>query len=137
MIGRFQPGNPSGFVDQQRFDLRAAPVSADLWELPAAECNLVDGRVYHYWFEVSDTNPYRDHGPTPARILCTDPTAWSVDWRLRAPRPAGTYSEDDRDPAAVVKFEGGQLIPCDPGGEIADFGGDADPATLPPNNRLA
>lgn len=136
VIGRSKPGNPSDFVDQQRFDLRPAAVSTDLWELPATECNLVHGQVYHYWFEVSDTNPYRDHGATPARILCTDPTAWTVDWRLRAPRPAGPYSEDDRDPAAVVKFAGGRLIPCDPGGETTDFGGDADPATLPPNNRL-
>ncbi len=136
VIGRFQSGNPCGFVDQQRLDLRPAAVGNDLWELPAAECNLTDGRVYHYWFEVSDTNPYRDHGAAPARILCTDPTAWCVDWRLRAPRPTGPYSEDDRDPAAVVKFSGGRLVPCDPGGEGADFSGDADPATLPPNNRL-
>lgn len=136
VIGRLQAGNPPDLVDQQRLDLRPTQVSADLWELPAIECGLAEGRVYHYWFEVSDTNPNRERGGSPARILCTDPTAWTVDWRLRAPLPADHYSDDDRDPAAVVKYAGGRLIPCDPGGETADLGGDTDPATLPPNNRL-
>jgi hypothetical protein len=36
----------------------------------------------------------------------------------------------------VVKFDGGRLVSCEAGGETADFGIDADPATLPPNNRL-
>ena len=60
-----------------RFDLAPSPVSTDLWEVAAAACSLVDGRVYHYWFEVTNANPKL---PSAARILCTDPTAATVDW---------------------------------------------------------
>jgi pullulanase len=81
----------------------------------AAACGLTDGTVYHYWFEVTDSSPI--HNP-PQRILCTDPTALTVDWRLVAPLIAKpSYSADDRHPAAVVKFSGGQLVPCDAAGE--------------------
>ena len=81
-IGTFRAGNPPSFERLNRFDLAPSPVSADLWELAAAACSLVDGRVYHYWFEVTNANPKVS---SPARILCTDPTAATVDWRLRAP----------------------------------------------------
>jgi 1,4-alpha-glucan branching enzyme len=60
-----------------------------------------------------------------ARVLCTDPTAFTVDWRI-----------DEQDSApAVVKFAGGELVPCEAGGEALPPA----PATAagpPPNNRL-
>jgi hypothetical protein len=133
IVGKLQPGNPPDFVDEQQFDLSLTAGTPDRWEIAAASCNLADGETYHYWFEVNDSSPDRD----PAtRIRCTDPTAWTVDWRLVAPRPDGPYGDADQDPAGLVKFQGGMLIPCDPGGEVVDWSGDASLDTLPTNNRL-
>lgn len=136
VIGKLQHGNPPAFVQEQRFPLHQAAVSPDLWEREATSCRLIDGEIYHYWFEVTDSNPYKRHDGVPPRILCTDPSAYTVDWRLLAPLPAGPYSDEDRDPPAVVKFQGGRLIAVDPGGEAADFSQDPDLATLPRNNQL-
>lgn len=88
--------------------------------------------MYHYWFEITDDRPDRNGSRTPI----TDPTARTVDWRLVAPRLPPPYDADDRDPAGVVKYQGGNLVPCDPGGEEPNWSGDASPASLPPNNRL-
>ena len=134
VIGRFRPGNPPGFEEHGRFDLRPAAGHPDLWEIPVAECGLADGVVYHTWFEVTDADPRR---ASPARLLCTDPAAPVVDWRLLAPRPAAPgYGEGDRDPPGVVLVSGGRLAEADPGGERPDWSGDAPLSTLPPNNRL-
>src|SRR4051794_21148013 len=73
VIGTLQPGNPPAFAEQARLDMRQVADNPDLWELPAANCGLQDGTIYHYWFEVTDSDPRRD-GPRP-RILCTDPAA--------------------------------------------------------------
>ena len=86
IIGTFLEGNPPSFQPLNTFDLAPSPASADLWEVAAAACGLANNRVYHYWFEVTNMNPKT---PAPARILCTDPTAWTVDWRLRAPALVG------------------------------------------------
>jgi pullulanase len=112
VIGRFQPGNPPTLVQRRKITLEQT-AHPDLWTVDVADCGLTDGQVYHYWFEVNDSSPFGDG----RRILCTDPTAFTVDWRLCADRMSAPYGEDDQDPAAVVKFEGGQLVPCDPGGE--------------------
>jgi pullulanase len=134
IIGKLKPGNPPTLIDRRAFDLKLSATAPDLWEIPAAECDLVEGEVYHYWFEVQDSNPYK---PVHPRILCTDPTAWTVDWRLLAPRVnEASFGEDDRDPAAVVKFNNGRLLPCDPGGETVDWAGDKSLEALPANNRL-
>jgi pullulanase len=133
VIGQFRSGNPPGLVNVQVIDLVQSPASPDLWEKPAGECNLEEGEVYHYWFEVMDSDPYRNiHSP----IRCTDPLSWTVDWRLLAPRLPDPYSEDDRDPAGVVMYQNGRLLSCDPGGETIDWNDDVNPNTLPPNNRL-
>jgi pullulanase len=131
IIGRLQPGNPPALTGEQSLPLR--PAGGGLWELPAGECGLVDSTVYHYWFEVTDTNPAKATHP---RIRCTDPTAWTVDWRLLAPRLAAPFDDDDRDPAGVVKWEGSRLVPCDPAGEVPDWGADPPLDRLPPNHRL-
>jgi pullulanase len=134
VIGKFIPGNPPTFANQLVFDLQPSTDRPDTWEIPAAACNLIDGEVYHYWFEVNDTNPYKDTHP---RISCTDPTAWTVDWRLLAPRVlAPSFDESDRDPAGVVKFQNDRLMPCDPGGEAVEWDGDQRLDALPPNNRI-
>jgi 1,4-alpha-glucan branching enzyme len=132
IIGELELGAPVRFVNEQRVPLQPAAGVSDLWELPVANGNLVEGRIYHYWFEVSDAHPGRPGG---ARIRVTDPTAFTVDWRLRGPRPDGPYGDDDRYPAAVVKLSQGRLVPCDPGGETGDLD-DGGLAALPANNRL-
>ncbi len=134
VIGKLKPGNPPTFADEQRFDLQPSPNNPGLWELPALNCNLLNGEVYHYWFSVKDSNPYKKQREI---ILCTDPTAWNVDWRLVSPKPTSPdYGNSDQDPAGVVLFKDGQLLPCDPGGETPDWEGDPPIEKLPPNNRL-
>jgi pullulanase len=132
VIGTFRAGNPPSFEPLNKFDLAPSPVSADLWEVAAAGCGLVDNRVYHYWFEVTNANPKT---PSTARILCTDPTASTVEWRLRAVLPS-PFTDDDRSPAAVIKWRNGKLIPSDPGGEEPDWDNDVPLDRLPANNRL-
>lgn len=131
VIGVFHDGDPPELDDERRFDLRQS--APGLWERPAVECGLTDGRVYHYWFELTNTNVYK---PSAVRLLCTDPTAWTVDWRLLSPPLGAPFDDDDRDPAAVVKYDDGRLLPCDPGGETLDWSGDAPLAQRPANNRL-
>jgi glycosidase len=132
VIGRLQPGAPVTLTGEQRFDLSPSDQHPDLWSLAAEDCGLADGQVYHYWFEVTDAHPRR----TGQRIRVTDPMATTVDWRLRAPRPAGPeYTDDDRYPAAVTGFRGGELVPCDAGGESGGLA-EVPPAQLPPNNRI-
>lgn len=113
ILGWFHAGNPPTLVHRLSFELAELPDHPDLWGIAAAACGLGEGNVYHYWFEVTDSSPHRDG----RRILCTDPLARTVDWRLRADALGAPYDDDDRDPAAVVRWRGGELVPCDPGGE--------------------
>ena len=129
IIGQFRPGNPPSFIEHIQIDLQRSGQASDLYEIPASQCNLVDGQIYHYWFEVIDSNPYKERHPA---IRCTDPTAWTVDWRLLAPRLAAPFTEDDRDPAGVVMFNNGRLVACDPGGELPDWSGDGQLRISPP-----
>ena len=133
VIGEFQPGNPPTLGNTKRFLLSPVAGFTDLYDIPAANCGLNDGWVYHYWFETEDSDPSR---VPPQRVLCTDPTASTVDWRLLAPRLPPPFTADDRQPASVIKYRGGFLVPSDPGGEEADFSGDPSTATLPANNQL-
>jgi 1,4-alpha-glucan branching enzyme len=132
VIGQFQAGNPPTLANRQRFNLERTPEHTDLWSISAATCGLKDREVYHYWFEVTDSSPFRDG----RRILCTDPTAFTVDWRLLADRLPGPYDVNDQDPAAVVKFENGQLIPCDAAGETFAPAPAIAPGKALPNNRI-
>jgi pullulanase/glycogen debranching enzyme len=133
VIGQFQYGNSPSMSGQQRIALTPVAGFDDLYALDAATCNLIAGQVYHYWFEVEDTSPLGQPG---MRVLTTDPFAWTVDWRLLTPRLGSPYSADDRQPAAVVKWSGDQLVPADPAGEEIDLSGDPSPQTLPANNHL-
>jgi pullulanase len=137
IIGKFQPAqgsNPAQLIEQQAMTMRQSAKSPDLWEIPAAECHLQEGQIYHYWFEVHDSNPYKAEHPL---IWCTDPLASTVDWRLLAPPVQSSYfTQMDRDPAGVITFQNGRLVPCDPAGETVDWNDDASPVTLPSNNTL-
>ena len=133
VIGRLQLGAPVTLADGQRFPLAQLAGQPDLWSVAAANCNLIDDEVYHYWFEVTDVHP----GRVGQRILVTDPLAYTVDWRLRATPPAGRgYTNDDSYPAAVIMFRGGQLIPCDGGGETTAPVAVPALADVPTNNRI-
>jgi 1,4-alpha-glucan branching enzyme len=133
IIGQLRLANPITLADERTIPLRRVPGFDDLWEIPAADCRLTDGQVYHYWFEVSVSHPAR---PATARLRITDPTALVVDWRLRGPRVAAPFGDDDRYPPAVVAFRGGKLVAADPGGVGGDLPADPTPDRLPANNRL-
>jgi 1,4-alpha-glucan branching enzyme len=139
IIGQFQPGNPPTLINDFIFDLEAVAGVTDLWALEAKKCGLTDGQVYYYWFMVKDSDPHKaglqNLAQHPA-IWATDPTALTVDWRLQSPRLPPPFSEDDRGPASVIKYEGGFLRECDPDGGIPEWNNDPGPVNLPLNNQL-
>src|SRR4051794_39784595 len=126
VIGTFAPGNPPTLASERTLPLTPDGPASDLWSIALADCGLQDGAVYHYFFEVTDGRPEA----TGARVRCTDPTAWTVDWRLLSPE-----SGDRRWPAAVVRVENGRLVASDPEGGLPDWAHDAPLAGLAPNHR--
>ena len=132
IIGRFQAGNPPTLIDEQVFPLTALPTHPDVWTIAAADCGLIAGQVYHYWFEVTDVSPFRNG----QRIRCTDPLAHTVDWRLLARRLDSPYDADDQDPAAVIRFGNGLLEACDPDGQTFAPVQPLSAANSVPNNHL-
>jgi pullulanase len=103
IIGRLRAGNPPTRIGERQFKMTAAGGVEGLSEVAAASCGLVDGDVFHYWFEVGDTDPHRQHR-RPVR--CTDPVAHTIDWRLT--------NDGGRQPAGVVRLAVGVLEVCDP-----------------------
>ncbi|MBD1836529.1 alpha amylase [Cyanobacteria bacterium FACHB-472] len=129
-IGNFQKNSSDEFANFQELDLIQSKEFPEVWEIPAADCNLKDGQVYFYWFKVRDTDAY--HGKNEI-YYCTDPTAYTVDRRFIAPK--GLSGEGSKDPASVILYQDGMLIPCDPEGQTANWQGDTT-EKLQPNNRL-
>jgi pullulanase len=134
VIGKLQPGAPIAFMEEHTIPLeQQLPDFPDLWLIPANKCNLADGQVYHYWFEVNDSHPNR----SAKRMRVTDPLAYMVDWRLLAQKPEGSdYTEDDRYPAAVVTYRQGKLVPCDADGETGQLPNEPPLSNLAANNRI-
>src|SRR5580692_1879237 len=99
IIGELRSGNPPDLVNQKQFTMTPAVGVTGLWEISASDCRLVDGQIYHYWYEVeySKANCW-----PPPRIRCTDPMAFAVDWRIFPPG-----AKDSRQPAAVILFADG------------------------------
>ena len=122
VIGQFRAGNPHDLDGKRELPMRAQSQAPDLWTIDAAECTLVDGQAYHYWFLVTDSSPFGE----AARVHCTDPTAFTVDWRL----------ELDGRPASVILFAGGELRACDPDGTAVGPAVPMASGTAAPNNRL-
>ena len=131
IIGQLQLGAPVALVGEQHFPLHKSAEFPDLWLISADDCNLSDGQVYHYWFEVTDARSDRPN----QRIRVTDPMAYTVDWRLIGPRLNHPYTEDDRYPTAVIQYQNGKLIPCDAGGETGTLEEHPPLLSLSPNNR--
>jgi 1,4-alpha-glucan branching enzyme len=131
VMGVFAPGTPPTLGQRREIPLTRSADSDEVWEVSATDCGLTDGQVYHYWFETADTRPH----PATPELLCTDPTAYAVDWRLRG------NEGDDEAAAAVIRFRHGALVPSDAESDPRLFqsgNGDLDvPAgRLAPNNRL-
>jgi pullulanase len=106
ILGRLRMGNPARFKELARLPLQPVTDRPGLWELEAASCGLIQGQVYHYWFEVDNS------WPEPARIQVTDPLAYGVDYRLYAPQNPSVLH-----PAAVIGWFEDRLVSCDPHGE--------------------
>lgn len=133
VIGTFQQGTPPTVTNLRTFPLREdAAARPGLWEIEASRCELQDGQVYHYWFEVSDAAPWhRD-----VRVRRTDPLATTTDWRVLSPAAPGA-SDGAPQPAAVIRFRDGRLWTCDPGGVELAFEEEApDALGLPANGGL-
>ena len=134
VIGTFAFGNPNTLANRKDIPLsEPEPETPGLWAIAVGKSGLPDG-IYHYWFQVENTNPAES---AAAPILCTDPFATTVDWRLLSPSlPAGFNNDTDRQPASVIRLRNGRLSAIDPGGETASFPDDPKPDTLPANNHL-
>lgn len=138
ILARVQPGAP--LVVQESTPQPLLPVAgfSDLWSLPAKNClfsgsALQDGAIYHYWFEVTASQP----GRPATRIRITDPFATAVDWRLLAPRPQPPFTDDERYPAGVVRWLGNKLVTADLGDTpCPTLAGTPYRPDLPANNRL-
>jgi glycosidase len=124
-------GDPlAGF---RELELRPDPEFPELWQRPAEECGLADGQAVLYWFRVRSSLP---GAPAGRVVYATDPLAWAVDRRFRAPVPSLPGGAASDLPAAVAGFRGGRLVPMDPGGEGADPPAHPGAARLAPNHRL-
>jgi len=145
IIGTYNPGPPPSLIEAKSIAMNPSPLNStlatpELWEIDAATCGLVDGQVYHYWFELVSNDVYETTGLT---LRVADPVAYSVNWNLLSdPVPghpsAGDDQESFRAPASVVRYLGGILVPADAISKPTTFTDkpDAPMASLPPNNRM-
>jgi glycosidase len=127
--------NSSQLANFQELTLQPSSEFPELWEIAAAECGLVSGQVYFYWFKTRNTDPYNPTSGTQV-LYCTDPLAYTIDRRFFAPTPSEPGGVASGDPASVILYRDGGLIPCDPAGETVDWMGDPALANLAPNHRL-
>jgi pullulanase len=125
LIGELQNGTPVTLINQKSFPLLQDQVHNDLWYINADQCRLTDGKVYHYWFVVTDA---RSNNPG---ICITDPSAFTVNWSLLSPVPA-----DYQYPAGVIKYENDMLVPCDAGGEELVATDEISLTEISPNNQI-
>ena len=126
------PHGTAGFENFREIHLQQSPQFPELWEVPAQDCGLMEGQVYFYWFKIRDADAYDSADKT---LYCTDPTAWTIDRRFPAPVPPESSGVASFQPASVVLYQNGKLIPCDPEGQTGNWDGDTLEA-LPTNNRL-
>src|SRR5690349_17710188 len=119
VVGELRPGAPPTLVNERRHAMEQVPGKTGLWRVSPSACGLGAGRMYHYWFDVEDTYP--GHAPG-ARIAVCDPAAFATDWRL---------TRGDQ-PAAMVRWDGASLLPCDGGGDPVEPAA-APSASLAPN----
>jgi 1,4-alpha-glucan branching enzyme len=138
-IGSIDPQQPDRLAKLGEFSLHPSTDFPELWEVSAQECGLVEGTVYFYWFKIRNSDPY-DPANASQIMYCSDPIATTVERRMSAPVPQdvpqGSTGVASFDPASVVLYQNGKLIPCDPQGQTVNWEGDAPLESLPTNNRL-
>jgi pullulanase len=134
-IGNTSPESPDRLAQFREIPLRQSAEFPELWEVSAKESGLTEGQVYFYWFKVRNSEPYAAANANQI-LYCTDPTATTVDRRFPAPTPSESGGVNSFDPASVVLYQNGTLIPCDPEGQTVNWEGDAPLETLPTNNQL-
>jgi 1,4-alpha-glucan branching enzyme len=131
-IGQIAEGAIDPFANFREISLHSTPDFPELWEIAATDCGLVDGQIYFYWFKVRNAYP----GAAEHILYCTDPFAYMVDRRYLAPPPAVTGGDKSFDPASVILYQNGELVPCDSDGHLPDWSDDPPLDQLPANNRL-
>ncbi len=115
--------------------MEQCPDFPELWQVEAKKCKLNNGQVYFYWFKVHNTDAYNILSFIEV-VYCTDPIAWTVDRRFSAPIPFVFGGFPSFDPASVVLYKNGELIPCDADGKTVNWQGDPPLPSRSPNNRL-
>lgn len=135
VIGTSTSGPNPRFTNQQKFVLRPVEGIPDLYELPAGECGLKEGGIYHYWFEVVDTNAYVGQHNV---VWITDPAAYSVDWKLTYVLPSPYHPDEADVPASVIRWSGGELRASDADRGVESWAERPDVSMngLPRNNQL-
>jgi len=134
-IGSADSQNSEQLTKLKEYPLHQSQDFPELWEVPAKECNLVEGQVYFYWFKIRNSDPY-DPANTNQIMYCSDPMATTIDRRIFAPVPQESGGVASFDPASVVFYKNATLIPCDAQGQTANWEKDAPLDTSPTNNRL-
>ncbi len=129
-IGKHVP-NCKDFENFTTHLLQPSSQFPDLWEIEASDCGLTDGQVYCYWFKVCNGN---EPPPRTEQVLyVTDPLAYSIDRNISAPVPSeanGILSQ----PASLILYKGGELLPTDYTGLSVNLESNAYLANLKPNN---
>lgn len=116
--------SPSTFT--QLFEGPLNKTEQDLFEIDLKAISLLrHGGVYWYWFEVDDTT-----SANAARIRVTDPMAHTVDYSMSQNRSDGVQ------PASVIKYRDGKLVPCDVDGQEPRKIALQDVNVIPNNNQL-
>lgn len=139
-IGTF-PEKRNNFEHFKTFPLQQNSEFAELWEIAVTDCGLVEGTVYFYWFKVANTNVYEK---ITDPIYCTDPISYAVDRRLSPPHVSNLPTESNslekwreiEQPASVILYQNGRLIPCDSDGKTVRWSEEDIPDQLAANNQL-
>ena len=134
VIRPFDPSKPTLVNRSATIPLKKSD-KQDLWELGPKNIRpaLKDGQVYHYWFLISDTSGEGVNGASLGQIQVTDPLAYVVDYRTVTDRLAG---DSQVQPAGVVKFRGGRLVPCDVDGREPKLVATVDNKSFADNNHM-
>lgn len=134
-IGNSEPESPDKLTNFKEYSLAQSQDFPELWEVSAQECGLIEGQVYFYWFKIHNSDPY-DQANINQIMYCSDPIATTIDRRSPAPVPQEPGGVASFDPASVVLYKNGELVPCDPQGQTVNWQEDAPLNTLPTNNQL-
>lgn len=126
VLGIIDDGDPATFTQVFQGPL----VSADkpgLWELDPSTIQpaLKDATTYSYWFGIQDTSP-EQLGP----IFITDPLAYTVNYR------ATRFQGDKSQPASVLLYRNGKLLPCDIDGNEPGQVDKPAQDSIPDNNQI-